>query len=171
MCQRLIALTSALLLVPIMAAMVVSAEPKRSGPTFDCATVAGPGARDAGAPRRGLGGTAWVLVEFQSMDDTTLRPAASARYSLTFNADGRLEVQADCERGRSSWRSPDNVSLEIGPIALTRARCRPSPLHDRFARDLAFVRSYVVRDGNLYLSLMADGGIYAFEPIAPPPAR
>jgi para-nitrobenzyl esterase len=28
-----------------------------------------------------------------------------------------------------------------------------------------FIRSYVVRDGHLFLSLMADGGIYEFEPV------
>jgi para-nitrobenzyl esterase len=38
-------------------------------------------------------------------------------------------------------------------------------LQRRFVRDLDFVRSYVVRDGHLFLSLMADGGIYQFEPI------
>jgi para-nitrobenzyl esterase len=31
---------------------------------------------------------------------------------------------------------------------------------------LSFIRSYTVKDGHLYLSLMADGGIYEFEPIA-----
>jgi uncharacterized lipoprotein YbaY len=30
-----------------------------------------------------------------------------------------------------------------------------------------YVRSYVIRDGHLFLSLMADGGIYAFEPLSP----
>jgi para-nitrobenzyl esterase len=35
------------------------------------------------------------------------------------------------------------------------------------------VRSYVIRDGHLFLALMADGGIYEFEPLAltKPPAR
>jgi para-nitrobenzyl esterase len=28
-----------------------------------------------------------------------------------------------------------------------------------------FIRSYVMRDGRLFLSLMADGGIYEFERI------
>jgi para-nitrobenzyl esterase len=28
-----------------------------------------------------------------------------------------------------------------------------------------FIRSYVIRDGHLCLSLMADGGIYEFEPL------
>jgi hypothetical protein len=40
---------------------------------------------------------------------------------------------------------------------------RPS-LHDRIARDWKFVRSYTLKDGRLFLSLMADGGIYEFEP-------
>jgi para-nitrobenzyl esterase len=28
-----------------------------------------------------------------------------------------------------------------------------------------YIRSYVVKDGRLFLSLMADGGIYEFEPV------
>lgn len=31
------------------------------------------------------------------------------------------------------------------------------------AGDLGFVRSYLLKDGRLHLSLMADGGIYSFE--------
>jgi para-nitrobenzyl esterase len=42
--------------------------------------------------------------------------------------------------------------------------CPPGLLHDRIAKDLGFVRSYVMKDGHLFLSLMADGGIYEFEP-------
>ena len=30
--------------------------------------------------------------------------------------------------------------------------------------EVGFVRSYLLKDGRLYLSLMADGGIYAWEP-------
>ena len=30
--------------------------------------------------------------------------------------------------------------------------------------DLPFIRSYIKKDGRLFLSLMADGGIYEFEP-------
>jgi para-nitrobenzyl esterase len=133
------------------------------------ALVAASGAPAEPPLRRPLAGTSWVLVELQSMDDTTLKPTGGARYALTFDGDGILRVQCDCNRGRATWRSPDDVALEIGPLALTRAQCPPSPLQDRFARDLGFVRSYVVRDGNLYLSLMADGGIYAFEPVPPQP--
>lgn len=54
--------------------------------------------------------------------------------------------------------------LKFGPMALTRALCAPGSLHDRIVKQLPLVRSYVIRNGHLYLSLMADGGIYEFEP-------
>jgi len=34
-------------------------------------------------------------------------------------------------------------------------------------KDVGNVRSYVIRNGHLYLALMADGGIYEFEPRKP----
>jgi para-nitrobenzyl esterase len=46
---------------------------------------------------------------------------------------------------------------------MTRRSC-PGKLTDRLAKDVQYVRSYVLRNGHLYLSLMADGGIYEFEP-------
>ena len=51
-------------------------------------------------------------------------------------------------------------------MALTRAMCPPGSLHDRIARDWTNIRSYTVKDGRLFLSLMADGGIYEFEPLS-----
>ena len=43
--------------------------------------------------------------------------------------------------------------------------CPPGSLHDRIVKDWELVRSYIIKNGNLFLSLMADGGIYEFEPI------
>jgi para-nitrobenzyl esterase len=63
--------------------------------------------------------------------------------------------------GKSSGKN----QLELGPVALTRAACPPSLLHDHIVKQLSFVRSYVIKDGRLYLSMMADGGIYEFEPL------
>jgi len=39
-------------------------------------------------------------------------------------------------------------------------------MDEQFAGQAEYIRSYLLRDGNLYLSLMADGGIYAWEPLA-----
>ena len=44
--------------------------------------------------------------------------------------------------------------------------CPPGSLDSRILKDWKFVRSYVMKDGHLFISLMADGGIYEFEPIA-----
>jgi len=47
-------------------------------------------------------------------------------------------------------------------MAATRAQCAPGSLHDQLMKQLPFARSYVVRDGRLYLSLMADAGTLEF---------
>jgi heat shock protein HslJ len=77
----------------------------------------------------------------------------------------RMSARIDCNRGRGTWKSFGPNQLEFGPLALTRAMCPPESLHDRIVKDWGFVRSYVIKDGHLFLSLMADGGIYEFEPI------
>ena len=41
--------------------------------------------------------------------------------------------------------------------------CPPGSLHDQLVKQLPYVRSYVIREGKLFLSLMADGGTYEFE--------
>lgn len=37
-------------------------------------------------------------------------------------------------------------------------------LHDQIVKQWGNIRSYVIKDGHLFLSLIADGGIYEFEP-------
>ena len=62
------------------------------------------------------------------------------------------------------WVGAESASgaLEFAPIATTRMMC-PSGSHDqKVMRDLPYVRSYLLKDGKLYLFLMADGGIYEF---------
>jgi para-nitrobenzyl esterase len=113
-----------------------------------------------------LGGT-WQLVKFQGGDGRTLAPDDRAKYTIEFLADGAVAMRIDCNRARGAWKSPGPGQLEFGPLAVTRVQCPPESLHDRFATDMAYVRSYVIRNGHLFLSLMADGSIYEFEPRAP----
>jgi putative lipoprotein len=119
--------------------------------------------RPAGADTVGLVGPVWRLVEFRGGDDTRLTPDDPAKYILEFKPDGGLIARIDCNRGRGTWKS-SGPSLELGPLALTRAACPPGSLHDRIVRHWPSIRSYVVKDGHLHLALMADGGIYEFEP-------
>jgi len=118
------------------------------------------------ADTRGLGGTSWQLVQIQSMDDKTSAPDDRAMYTMAFSADGRVAMRIDCNRGSGTWKSEGPSQLEFGPLAMTRAACPPGSLHDRIVTDLAYVRSYILKGGHLYLALMADGGIYEFEPVA-----
>jgi para-nitrobenzyl esterase len=113
----------------------------------------------------GLAGTSWQLVRFQGGDDTVLAPDDSARYTVAFAPDGRVSVRVDCNRGVGTWTSPGSGRIELGPLALTRAMCPPGSLHDFIVRQWGFVRTYLIRDHHLFLSLMADGGIFEFEPI------
>jgi putative lipoprotein len=44
--------------------------------------------------------------------------------------------------------------------------CPPARLNDRLTKDWEYVRSYTINNGHLFLSLMADGGNYEFEPVS-----
>ena len=114
----------------------------------------------------GLGGTSWQLVRFHGGDDTLLTPDDPAKYTLAFGTDGGVSARIDCNRGRGTWKSSGRNQLQFGPLALTRAMCPPGSLHDRIVKHWEFVVSYILKDGHLFLSLMADGGIYEFAPIA-----
>jgi para-nitrobenzyl esterase len=113
-----------------------------------------------------LAGTAWRLVKFQGGDETILRPADRAKYTLELGVDGAVSARIDCNRGHGTWTSPAPSQLTLGPLALTRAQCPPGSLHDRLVRDWSLVRSYMIQDGHLFLSLFADAGIYELEPAA-----
>jgi heat shock protein HslJ len=117
-------------------------------------------------PARDLGGTSWRLVKFEGGDGTTVKPDNPAKYTIAFGTDGQLSARIDCNRGTASWKSLAPSHLELGPLALTRAMCRPGSLHDQIVKQWPYVRSYVMKDGHLFVSLMADGGIYEFEPLS-----
>ena len=113
----------------------------------------------------GLAGTSWRLVKFEGGDETVLTPDDPSKYTFTFEPGGRLTARIDCNRGMGTWKSSGPPELEFGPLALSRAMCPPGSLHDQIVRQLPYVRSYVMRDGHLYMALMADGGIYELEPV------
>ena len=113
----------------------------------------------------GLGGTSWQLLKFQGGDGTVLTPDDKAKYTLAFAPDGVMTARIDCNRARGGWKSSRPGQLEFGPMAATRAQCPPGSLHDQIMKQLPYVRSYVVKGGHLFLSLMADGGTYEFEPV------
>jgi len=118
-----------------------------------------------------LAGTGWRLVEFQSMDDATgtVRPDDPSLYTMRLNSDGTVTMRLNCNRASGTWSAEPSGNgasgrFEFGPLAGTRALCPPPSLDESIAAQAKFIRSYLLKDGRLYLSLMVDGGIYAWEP-------
>jgi putative lipoprotein len=135
-----------LLFLAFVAAPNVSAQVASTGPGSD------------------LGGTSWQLVKFQSSDEKVQIPDDKGKYTIAFMADGRVSVRIDCNRGSGTWTSAGSNQLALGPLTRTRETCPPGSLHDLIVKHWPFVRSYVIKEGHLFLSLMADGGTYEFEP-------
>lgn len=111
-----------------------------------------------------LAGTSWQLVRFQGGDDTTLTPDDRSKYTIAFGADGQVTARIDCNRGRATWRPSGVSQVALGPLALTRARCPAGSMHDQIVKNWSSIRTYLLREGHLFLLLMADGGAYEFEP-------
>lgn len=104
----------------------------------------------------------WEWVSFQGMDDSSLEVSDPSRYTLEIRTDG-VSVLADCNRGMGGFES-DGASLSFSEIATTRMACPPDSLADLYLSHLSYVRSWLIKDGDLYLSLFADGGIMRFRP-------
>jgi heat shock protein HslJ len=109
-----------------------------------------------------LVGVVWEWQEFLGGNGQRTAPDDPSKYTLTFDAKGRFAVRADCNVGSGAYTvNGPSIELKVGP--LTRAMCPPDSLSDRFLRDLGDTRSYVFRDGRLFLALMADAGISTFS--------
>lgn len=144
------------LLIPFVLSACSGGAPERSDETP-------PAAQEAeAAPAVGPLG-AWEWVGFQGMDDSTLDVSEPSRYALEIRESG-VSVRADCNTGTGSYEL-DGAQLQFGPLATTMMACPGESLADRYLKYLEYVRSWVVEDGHLYLSLYADGGIMEFRPV------
>jgi len=119
-----------------------------------------------------LSDTYWRLLEIQSMDDTqgTTRPSDPSLYMMRLKSDGSVAMRLNCNRAMGTWKAepsadPSSGHFEFGPLAGTRALCPPPSLDERVTSQAQYVRSYLLKDGRLHLSLMADGGIQVWEPV------
>jgi heat shock protein HslJ len=115
-----------------------------------------------------LAGTAWRLVEFRSSDDGIgrQRPDDPSLYTMSLEANGVVIMNLDCNRATGTWTATSTGrSFGFGAIRMTRVVCRQPSLDAQIARHSEFVSSYAIRDGLLYLNLVADGGTYVWEPL------
>jgi heat shock protein HslJ len=153
-------LLAGLVLLPLLPALgVCSPEGEASS-----AAASGPGGIEQPSVQSVLVGKIWQLVEIASMNDRVDAPDDRSLYTVAFKADGSVQIRADCNRGTGSWTSNAPGQLQFGRIAATQALCLPGSLHDRYMAQFPWVRSYLMKDGHLFLATMADGSIIEFEP-------
>lgn len=113
-----------------------------------------------------LSGTSWRLVKFQGPDERTFTPDDKSKYTIKFGSNGRVEARVDCNRANSTWKAKSSGELEFGSWLRTNSKCGPGSLHDQIVMEGAMVRNFVIKDGHLFLSGMAEGGYYELEPIS-----
>jgi len=84
-------------------------------------------------------------------------------YVLTFDEDGSVSIQADCNNAIGSYTvDGSSISIEIGPV--TMAACPPGSRSDEFLKNLSFAVIYFFDDGHLFIDMFADGGTFEFAP-------
>jgi para-nitrobenzyl esterase len=112
-----------------------------------------------------LSGTSWQLAAYQGpAGATTLTAEDRAKYTVEFAGEGQLRTRVDCNRGRGTWQAGTGGKLQLGSLALTRARCPEGSLHDQIVKHWTAITSYAVKNGRLFLIVTGDGGTYELEP-------
>jgi membrane-bound inhibitor of C-type lysozyme len=82
-------------------------------------------------------------------------------YTLEF-AGERAAIRADCNRGSGSM-SPKGDRVSFGPMALTRAFCRPPSQGEAYARQLQSAERLSTADGVLRIELKGGGAMFFAE--------
>jgi heat shock protein HslJ len=102
----------------------------------------------------------WRLQSVQQADHSTTPVAEGARFTIRFEADGRLAVRADCNACGGTYQLEEG-SLTTGPLACTRAFCvNTAPLDTVFVTVLDG-RS-TVRVGSDRLTVSSERGTLIF---------
>ena len=108
----------------------------------------------------------WLWQRTEYSNDTSVAAPDPSKYTVSFQADGRLALQVDCNRGTGTY-SVDGPRLTIEPGATTLIACGPGSQDRVFLQDLRNVATYVMDGPNLILNLKVDGGNMIFNPQPP----
>lgn len=134
--------------------------------TFACQDDRQPAGSDraqvpAGLPAEMLGVTwQWIGVSGAAEPVSVDTPD---RYTITFTAEGRALVRADCNRGSGGFTAGANRGLTLGAIALTRVGCPPGSLEGRYVRELNRISGYRLSGPELDLELSGGAGAMRFR--------
>ncbi len=103
---------------------------------------------------------AWQISRYNN--DTELIPEEGIRYTIRFNDNGSLQIQADCNQIEGRYELVDNgLSLSLGPA--TMAFCGESSLDQQFLQDLQAIAGWLIKNERLYLDIKYDTGTMEFS--------
>ena len=133
-----------------------------------CPPVNGLNFTEQAAGKQELGvlvGTKWRMVRFESSDDSVIYPDKPDDFTVEFSGDGNAYFKIDVNRASGPWISTEEGGLVFGMLRMTLAAFTPSAFLDRWLKDIESIRSYIIRDGRLYLAVKYDSGIYELEAV------
>jgi heat shock protein HslJ len=106
-------------------------------------------------------GQTWEWQATQMKDGTAQTPTDPAKYTVKFNSDGTLAVQADCNNGAGTY-TLDGSGLTITLGAMTMAACPPGSLDSQFIQELGEAGGFKFEPGHLKLILKSEVGTMEF---------
>jgi heat shock protein HslJ len=113
-----------------------------------------------------LSGSIWRWDQTLMNNDQTFVPANPNNYSVQFQADGTVSIQADCNQvGGTYTVDGGSITIETGPTTL--AACPPGSLGDQFVAQLSGAAIYFFQDENLFIDLKFDSGTMQFTAQSP----
>lgn len=121
-------------------------------------------AKSPSAVTADLSGSSWKWLQTSSPSSEITRVRTPRRYTVAFLPDGKLKLRLDCNQGAGSY-AISGSDLKIEVATTTRKACPPRSLADRFLADLNRAATYTLTDGNLVITLQADGGEMKFAPL------
>jgi heat shock protein HslJ len=77
--------------------------------------------REVADPDRPLVGTTWRVDSLVTGESVSTTPGG-AEATITFAADGSVQVRPGCNRGQGTWTEGEGT-VTVGPLALTRMAC------------------------------------------------
>jgi heat shock protein HslJ len=113
-------------------------------------------------PASVLAGTSWQWVKLTDPAQQ-VEIQDPSNYTLNFRDAANLSIKADCNQVRATYNAGDDgaLSITLGPTTL--ALCPPNSRGDQFTRLLGGAAHFFIKDGHLFIDLMADGGTLQFE--------
>lgn len=101
-------------------------------------------------------GPVWKWRYTQTNAGTNQNVSDPNQYGLQFFADGKLQIQADCNQGSGVYTTGANNALTIQINQMTRAACPPGSLSDQYVQQLNSAVSYFTGGPDLVINIQND---------------